>query len=496
MARTTNNTQVPESTIPKNQRVLIINPPWDTHGQGFGCRSNTRWPHIRKDKFLLFPIFLAYSAALLEADGIATRVIDAVAEELDPLAFLKRVRDLQPTHCFLECSTPTIAQDIDNAKLIKEQTASHVFLMGAHPTVFHQTLLEEHPWLDGIIRGEFELTLRDIACGVDYSRIDGLSYRHNGTTHANPDRHLLNDLDELPFPAWHQFHLKDYESHLYTSPSALITATRGCPFQCTYCLWPQVLYGHKQRRRSPENICDEIEQLIARYHVRHVRFDDDTFALNKQYVIACCDEIIKRGLHRKISWNCFGHISQPDPELYRKMAEANCVKIAVGVESGSEKILQLIKKKINLDQAKQMVRNCHAAGIDVYCDFMMGFPYETEDDIERSIQLAIDLDPDYIQVSFAVPYPGTQMYAKGLEQQYLRFPREWEKYASCEAMIDTKSISQERLNELYRIFWHRFYLRPAYIIRTFRKALSSWNNFKKITGGALSYFNRFIRTSL
>jgi radical SAM superfamily enzyme YgiQ (UPF0313 family) len=255
-----------------------------------------------------------------------------------------------------------------------------------------------------------------------------------------------------------------------------------------------VLYGHKQRRRSPENICDEIEQLIELYHIRHVRFDDDTFALNKQYVIACCDEMVKRDLHRKISWNCFGHISQPDPEMYRKMAEANCTKIAVGVESGSEKILQGMKKKIDVKKAKQTVQNCRKAGIEIYCDFMIGFPYETEEDIQQSIQLAIELDPDYIQVSFAVPYPGTNMYASGLENNYLKYPEEWERYASCEAMIDTGSISQQRLNELYREFWHRFYLRPSYILRTLQRSLASWDNFKKITGGTISFFNRFIRT--
>ena len=292
-------------------------------------------------------------------------------------------------------------------------------------------------------------------------------------------------------PKW--FDLKKYESHLYTSPSALIIATRGCPFQCTYCLWPQVLYGQKQRKRSPQNIGDEIQKLVDTYGIRHIRFDDDTFALNKQYVMDCCEEIIKRGLHKKITWNCFGHISQPDIEMYKHMAEAGCKKIAVGVESGSEKILKIMNKKIDIEKARQTVKNCRRAGIEIYCDFMIGFPYETEEDVQKSIKLAMELDPDYIQVSYAVPYPGTKMYNEGIENNFLKYPKDWEKYASCEPMIDTGNISGKKLEKLYAEFWRKFYLRPSFILRNSKKALSSVDNFKKVTNGTISFFNRFIK---
>lgn len=474
-------------------KVLLINPPWDTGGKGVGCRTNTRWPHIRKDKYLLFPIYLAYTASILKEKGIQVKVIDAIADGMDSQKVIDCVKKERPTHCFIESSTPTISQDLINTRYIKDNTNSKVFLMGAHPTVFHNELIRENPWLNGVIRGEFEFTVRDISLGLDYSEICGLTYRDGSNIKINPDRPLIENLDNLPFPAWHQFDLKKYESHLYISPSALIIATRGCPFHCTYCLWPQVLYGHNQRRRSPENICDEIERLINLYKIRHIRFDDDTFALNKQYVIDICDEIIRRGLNKKITWNCFGHISQPDMEMYKRMAQAGCIKIAVGVESGSEKILKIMNKKIDIEKAKQTVKNCHKAGIEIYCDFMIGFPYETEEDIQKSIDLAIDLDPDYIQVSYAVPYPGTKMYSEGIQKGFLRHMTDWEKYASCEPMIDTGSISMEKLEKLHLEFWRKFYLRPVFIMKNGKKMLSSTDNFKKVTKGAISFFNRFIK---
>lgn len=474
-------------------KALIINPTWDTRGKGTGCRSNTRWPHIRKDKYLLFPIYLAYAAAVLERDGIQVRVIDAVADEMDLRRLIERVQAEEPDYCFVESSTPTVDQDLKCAREIKEATESKVFLLGAHPTIFHKELIRGNTWLDGVIRGEFELTARDIASGLDYTLIPGLTYREGAEAKANPDRVPVENLDDLPFPAWRQFDLKKYESHLYVNPSAMVIATRGCPFHCTYCLWPQVLYGHRQRRRSPGNICDEIERLIELYGIRHIRFDDDTFALNKQYVHGCCDEMIRRGLHKKITWNCFGHVSQPDPEMYERMAEAGCTKIAVGIESGSERILGVIDKKIDVEKARQVVSNCRKAGIEIYCDFMIGFPYETEEDIRRSMELAVELDPDYIQVSYAVPYPGTKMYEQGLENGFLKHPKQWEKYASCEPMVDTGSIDRERLERLYVEFWRRFYLRPGFIIRNAKKALSSADNLRKVSRGAASFFNRFIR---
>lgn len=474
-------------------KILIINPPWETNGAGYGCRSNTRWPHTRKDKYLLFPIYLAYTSAIVEKEGIDTKIIDAVADDMDSRKFIESVKAEQPDYCFIESSTPTIGQDILNAKAIKDNTNSKVFLMGAHPTVFHSQLIEKNKWLNGVIRGEFELTVKDISSGLQYSDIPGLTYLNGSEVKVNPDRKTIDDLDQFPFPAWHQFNLKKYETHLYTSPSALIIATRGCPFQCTYCLWPQVLYGHKQRKRSPQNICDEIEKLIELYKIRHIRFDDDTFALNKQYVIDCCDEIIKRGLHKKITWNCFGHISQPDLKMYQKMAEAGCNKIAVGVESGSEKILKIMKKKVDIEQAKETVKSCRKAGIEIYCDFMIGFPEETEEDINESIKLAVELDSDYIQVSYTVPYPGTEMYNEGLEKNFLKYPTDWEKYASCETMIDSNGLSQEKLEYLYKKFWRKFYLRPAFIGRNVIKALSSIDNFKKVSQGSISFFNRFIK---
>jgi len=200
----------------------------------------------------------------LEKEGIETKVIDAVAEEYDSGKFVSVVSKEKPDICFIETSPPTINEDLRNAKLLKESVNGEIFFFGPHVTTFHWQIMEENHFLTGIIRGEFEYTIRDIALQRPYQEILGLIFRKKISPDeiiANKDRPLIENLDDLPFPAWHQFDLSIYDSFLHRSPSIIMVSSRGCPFHCTFCLWPNVLYGHKQRFRSPENVCEEMGGL-------------------------------------------------------------------------------------------------------------------------------------------------------------------------------------------------------------------------------------------
>jgi magnesium-protoporphyrin IX monomethyl ester (oxidative) cyclase len=252
------------------------------------------------------------------------------------------------------------------------------------------------------------------------------------------------------------------------------------------------MYGHAQRYRSPENICDEIRALIEKFNIKEIRFDDDTFALNKKFVMSICDEIIRRGYHKKIRWTCFGHISRDDSQMYERMAEAGCFKVDFGVESGSQRVLDSVGKKIDMEKAINTVRICKKAGLDVYCDFMIGFPHEVEEDIKKSMEVAVKLDPDYIQVSYVIPYPGTRMYAQGLKEQYLLYPENWKMYSSCKPLISSGEISPNRIEKYYGLFWKRFYLRPNFIFKAMKRAFSSSHEFKRTWRGFISFSRRFL----
>lgn len=471
-------------------KITICNPPWE-NTEGYGCRSNTRWPHIRKDKYLIFPIYLAYAAAVLEKEGMQVSVVDAVASDYDSDAFIARLRAENSDCFFLETSTPTIAQDTANAVRIKKELGRRVFLFGPHATVFHKELLEANPDIDGVLRGEFEYTMRDVSKGGPLDGVAGLTWRSPEGVKVNPDRPYIENLDELPFPAWHLFDWKVYESHLYASPSMWLITSRGCPFRCTFCVWPDLMCGHRQRYRSAKNVVDEIETLVERYHVKEVRFDDDTFALNKTHVAAIADEIVRRGLHKKIRWACFGHASQDDREIYRKIKEAGCFRIDYGIESGSQRVLDSVQKTLDLEKAKRTVAIAREEGLDVYCDFIMGFPGETREDLEQTTRLAMEMDSDFIQVSYIVPYPGTRMYAEGLEKGFLLYPGKWEMYNSCQPMVRA-GVEQAVVDRYYIGLWRKFYLRPKIIFRNLRRMLSSPADFKRVAYGFLSFFQRYL----
>lgn len=473
-------------------KVLLANPPWETD-LGYGCRSNTRWPHIRKDKYLIFPIYLAYAAAVLEKNGVGVAVVDAVAEDYGSDAFIARVRAEDPDICFLETSTPSILHDLRNANRIKKELGKKVFIFGAHATTFHRQLMEENPLIDGVIRGEFEHTIRDISLGTSpLAAVQGLTHRENGAITENPARPYIENLDELPFPAWHLFNWKAYESHLYASPSMWVITSRGCPFQCSFCLWPDMMYGHRQRYRSAKNVVDEMETLVNKYGVKEVRFDDDTFALRKEHVLGISNEIMRRGLHKKLRWACFGHASQNDYEIYESIKKAGCFRIDFGIESGSQRVLDAACKKLDVNKAKETVKLCKKAGLEVYCDFMIGFPGETDEDVRKSLDLALEMDPDFIQVSFVIPYPGTRMHADGVKSGYLIYPDDWEKY-NCQHVLIKTGPSQEQIEKYFFLFWRKFYLRPRLIARNALKMFSSPQNFKRILLGFISFMERYFK---
>ena len=178
--------------------------------------------------------------------------------------------------------------------------------------------------------------------------------------------------------------------------------------------------------------------------------------------------------------------------MYRIMERAGCKMISFGIESGSQKILDIMKKNINMEKARKTIRNCKKAGIQAYCDYMIGFPEETEDDIEKSMESAKYLNPDFIQVSYTIPYPGTRMYKDSLEMGMLLYPNMWDKYCSCGPMIKN-NVSPERMVQLYNKFWKSFYMRPGYVARTGLRMMRSRQEFKRSARGLMSFYKRFLR---
>ena len=472
-------------------KVLLLNPPWYTKS-GFGVRSNSRWPHTRKDKALPFPIYMAYTAAVLEQNNIEVKFIDAVAEKWPLSQVVAEVKKGDFDLVVIESSTPSIDFDLTTAKKIKNKTKKPVALIGAHPTVFAETILKDNNFINFIARGEFEYTILDLCLalskGKKLKEVLGLTYRTNGKIISNSSRPLIQDLDALPFPAWHLFKMEYYAQHLYKSPSVLMISSRGCPHRCIYCLWPQTMYGHKFRTRSTKNVVDEIEYLIAEYGIKAIEFDDDTFTIGKKRVLSICKKIIKRDI--KISWSCFGRVGT-DKEMLVAMKKAGCEFIKYGVESGSQKLLDRCKKNITLDQARKTFKKTQEVGIKDYGTFMFGLPGETWKTVNQTIEFAKELDPYAVQFSIVTPLPGTKYYDELKAKGLLKTTR-WQDFDGAgKAVVATEEMSKEELEKAFALAWKRFYLRPSYILKTLIRYSRSFQDLKRLIKSTGSFFKRY-----
>jgi len=447
-------------------KVLVTNPPWS--GVGYGARSDVRWPHKRKDKYIEYPIYLSYTVAVLEEAGFEVSFIDAIMEELDIPAFTQAVREINPDLLVMECSTPSIRHDLQSAAAVKSALPNtKIALVGSHVTFFHQDILAENPSVDAICRGEFEITVRElaraIAEGRDWNTVEGLSYQEDGRILVTPDRPLIEDLDSLPFPAWHIVRVDGYRAAIYSGrkPTAMVSS-RGCPYHCTYCLWPNTLYGHRFRARSAKNVVDEIEQAVKQYGIDEIYFDDDTFTMDKKRVLEICWLMQERGL--RVPWICQARVDTVDRETLLEMKEAGCHYILFGVESGSPEMLKIMKKRITLDQAREAFRLCNEVGIKTQAFFLFGIPGETQETIRQTIEFAKELEASSTQFAVAIPHPGSVLYEQCVQNNWLVY-NDWEDFASCEALIETTQLSREEVEKARIRAYREYYFRPKYIVR-------------------------------
>jgi len=483
-------------------KVLVTNPPWP--GPGYGARSDVRWPHKRSDKFIEYPIYLAYVVAVLEKAGIEVEFIDAVVEEFSIPDFADAAAKISPDMVVIECSTPSIKYDLLTAKSLKERMGGvFTVLVGSHPTFFHREIMKENPTVDAICRGEFDLTIRDLAVslsnGDKLDKVKGITYRDGQRIQENEKRPLIKNLDELPFPARHIVKCGHYRQGTFTGKRCTtIVSSRGCPHRCTYCLWPRTLYGNRFRARSAENVVAEIEQLVEDLHIDEIYFDDDSLALNRARILRICQLINQKNI--KVKWIPQCRVDSMDEEVISAMKRAGCHYIRFGVESGSQKILDAMKKGTTLAQIKRAFDLCRKAGIKTQAFFLFGIPGETNQTIKETIKFAKRLRPDSAQFAVVIPHPGTALYEICQREGWLRY-NDWEDFAACNSLIETPELSRQDVEKARVRAYRQFYFRPSYILRTALK-IHSWHDFKAVLKSAgsiverISFFSRSSRSPI
>lgn len=448
-------------------RILLINPP------NLNPISSVLPTALEEERGKNPPLGLLYIAGYLKEKGAnyKIQVIDGPTENLNRAQLKERIKEFNPDIVGITAMSFTIIDALKTAKIAKENNPEvKIILGGPHVNIFGRETLELGN-SDFIILGEGEKIFYQLVENINNEEklkgIPGLIFydkSHNLINTGFPQ--FVENLDELPFPARDLIDNKKYFSVLGTSNlvTTMITS-RGCPYRCLFCDRPQL--GKKFRARSFKNVVDEMEQCLREYGIKEFLVYDDTFTVDRQRVIDICQEIISRGLD--ITWDIRARVDTVDKETLLLLKKAGCGRIHYGVESGTQKILNVLRKGITLEQVKNTFELTKKIGIQTLAYFMIGNPSETKEDILETIKFAKKLNPEYVHITITMPFPGTELYFSALEKKIIQKDvwLEFAKNPSSEFIppIWKENLTKEELRDLIKKAYKEFYFRPSYLLK-------------------------------
>jgi radical SAM superfamily enzyme YgiQ (UPF0313 family) len=430
--------------------VVLVNPPYRTK------------PHQHPP---FPPLGLGYLAAVLEKNHYTVEVIDCQASKLSYKEFERELNKRQPMIVGVSSNTRLYKSALEIIKIAKKLHPDCLTLLGgSHVTFWDENALKECPQLDIAVRKEGEYTLLELVqrleAGKGYDDVIGITYRKGKEIVRNPDRPYIENLDELPFPARH---LWDLDSIRKTEDIFYLMTTRGCVYWCEFCAAVR-MFGRRYRMRSVKNVVDEVEFLHKKYNANVFTFCDDAFTVDQARTEDLCREIRKRGL--KIRWNCGTRVDMITKELLIKMKNAGCVSVWFGVESGTQQVLDEMKKGISPEQTVRTIGWVIELGLKPVPNVLLGFPGETKETAWKTIKFAEKVSPyDVSMFNIATPYPGTPLYDRVMDKGWVRVT-DFDLYDATTPIFETPMLSMKELEELYAKAFQSFYLRPKYILRT------------------------------
>jgi len=469
-------------------KVLILNPPAVDNvriiREGRCMQRQEAWGTVWA------PLTLAIIGAILREAGFIVRLKDC---SNDGVSFqdLKRIlEEFRPHLVIVNTSTPSIRSDLRVANLTKEVDKSiRVVFFGIHVTALPETVFQENPNVEFVVSGEPEYTLRDLALALrdEYpiSEVKGLIYRDNHEIIHNRKRPFIENLDELPYPAWDLINIRRYRLPITNRPLLLVLTERGCPYACKFCA-AGIFYGKKIRLRSWQRITDEIKYVKEKYRINDFLFWSENAVSDRQHMYKIAQDLTRKAPGTR--WVCNGRVDAVDKELLEIMKKSGCWMIGYGIESGSQRILDLMKKRVTIRDIEKAVQLTRQVGIEITAHVIVGYPGETEDDILNTIKLLKRLDLDYIQVYCCVPFPGSPLYDESKNNGWLN-STDWSQYDQGFSVISTSILSAQEVMRLREKIINDFYFQPGKVLKMFGKMKSG----QEITF-FLSFAKRYFRT--
>lgn len=439
-------------------KILLATPPFS---------EEERYGALASVGTLYPPLGLAYIAGVAEQEGHTVKVVEAEGLGLSYDQITREIAAFSPDLVGMPTFLNTINRCYEVARAAKQVCPGARVVLGGVQVTLRPDDAMAVPEIDFVVRGEgeevFRGLLRAMQSGSGLSGIAGLVWRRNAEVVHNPDQPLIRDLDILPKPARHLFpmHVYHASSQLRGKRTLHLMSSRGCPFRCSYCT-SHLTFGKTFRYHSPARIIEEMLELKESYGADGIQFYDETFTLDKNRVHALCDEL--RSQKIRIPWACFTRVNVVDKPLLEAMSKAGCYQIFYGVEAAEQRLLDLIKKDITIEQIRQAFRWTREAGMEALASFMIGLPTETLAESYKTIDFAIEINADYAQWQKTTPFPGTELYDICRQHGDI-LTTDWTKFTAWnEIVYVTRGRTKEDIIRVEKDAFRKFYLRPGYII--------------------------------
>lgn len=443
-----------------------------------------------------FPLGLAYLASSLEKHGHVARILDMPVEKMSAAEF----KDLLLSGGFgligISCMTVEYNSALGTAEQIKNLLPdTPVVFGGPHPSADPSRVII-NPFVDLVVVGEGEAALTELVNAVEegdpLDRIDGLIFKRDSAPVFNKPRDLIKNVDEIPFPAIHLLNLDEY--YKYQIPRLVpkrkrymsIFTSRGCPYGCIYC---HKIFGKKYRARSPHNVLDEIRLLYNKYGIREFIIEDDNFTMNLNRAKKICDLLIEEKLDISVQFPNGIRADRMDEELMSKLKQAGAHSMSIGVESGTLRIQDFIRKGLDLNKVRETISLAKKYKIKTNGFFMMGFPGETTNEMLETINFARSLELDTADFSIATPYPYTELMEISIKKGYLK-TMDFDKFDVKTPNLETEDFNSDDLKRLQRRAYISFYFTPKRLIKILLKILTDYNYFKRYAHGLAKHVLR------
>lgn len=455
-------------------KILVTNPPayFGKDNHRHFIQAGSRWsfsidvPRDEKDHYLPYPFGLGHVTSILKSTGeFEVKGLDACARDYDDTDYLDDIKKYSPDVIFVDIPTISFPLTMPLLKEIKQSTGCKIILGGGHVTALTNEVMQDNDFVDYAVLGEYELAIKPI---LDHERgkisreklaeINGLSMRMQSGNLMKPPIWEKYNLDEMPIPDRDDFPIHMYHDfEVVGAPCAQMLSSRGCPYNCSFCMPIRVMFGDSPfyRKRSPQNIIDEMRMLKDKYGAKQVYFDDDTFAVDRQRLKKLCEMMKEQNLD--LPWSAMGDITL-DRTTLEILSRSGCVGIKFGVETASTATLDKISKNfVTIEKVRDFARNCRDTGIWTHATYIIGLPGDTADDIRKTIEFSKNLNTDSLQYSIATPFPGTPFYEEAKAKGWL-VTNDWTRYDGARySVLDYPHLKHDEIEELHALALKEWY---------------------------------------